>query len=253
MDTEQYVKDILENHFELTVEKIPETQTKTPDFFVTGEEEQYLIEVKRKEANPALEEAREEAFANDEMFEISQTIDTTNILQKVISNANKQIRAHAEGDELLRVIWVHCTGVAHEAIADQLITGLYGSETIVSFGDSKQLSGNCYYFGHSQFYRYHDIDAVMVTNQNDSAILCLNNYSPRYERMKGSKLASKMTKGVRDPIVEAESGKALIVDGEVDRRNPEEVLRFLKDKYEEEKLMVMPMTHFEVHTAIPHQ
>ena len=52
--------------------------------------------------------------------------------------------------------------------------------------------------------------------------------------------------------MEEESGIAFIVDGPVDRRDTNAVLGFLKEKYNTEKLMVMPMNHFEAHVAVPH-
>lgn len=50
-----------------------------------------------------------------------------------------------------------------------------------------------------------------------------------------------------------EDGRAYIVDAPIDRRDKNAVLDFLKEKYNTEKLMVMPMTYFEAHVAIPHE
>lgn len=71
MDTETLVKRTLEEHFHLQVEKIPESDKRTPDFLVRDGTNEYLVEVKEKEANPALGEAREEAFSKGELFEVS--------------------------------------------------------------------------------------------------------------------------------------------------------------------------------------
>jgi hypothetical protein len=60
-----------------------------------------------------------------------------------------------------------------------------------------------------------------------------------------------MPVGVRDPIHEEKEGCAFIVDGEVDRRKPNEVLSYLQEKYKRDKLNVMKMQHMEVHMAVP--
>lgn len=254
MDAETYVKELLENHFGLKVEKIPAGETKTPDFLVQAENEEYLIEVKEKEAHPELEKAKEKAFQQEELFQVSESLKTKSVLQNVVRDGKRQIQAFVTNEATFRVLWIHCTGVGYDATVEQIITGLYGSETIVDFSSEDAFSGICYYFGHSQFFKFKDsLDAVLVSNVKSEVILCLNNLSPRYEQIKNSQLVLKMEKGVRDPVEEAKSGKAFLVDSEVDRGKPEEVLEFLKMKYKSEKLQVMKITHFEVHSIVPHK
>ena len=42
-----------------------------------------------------------------------------------------------------------------------------------------------------------------------------------------------------------------MVEGEVDRSKPNEVLSYLKEKYKTDKLNVMKMSHMEVHMTVP--
>ncbi|WP_210766238.1 hypothetical protein [Salinicola sp. MIT1003] len=60
MGTETLVNRILEEYFQ--VEEISESDKRTPGFLVRDGTNEYLVEVKEKEANPALGEAKEEAF-----------------------------------------------------------------------------------------------------------------------------------------------------------------------------------------------
>ena len=48
MSTEDLVKRILEENFNLQVEKIPESDKQTPDFLAYDCKNKYLIEVKEK-------------------------------------------------------------------------------------------------------------------------------------------------------------------------------------------------------------
>lgn len=254
MDIETMVKRTLEEHFNLQVEKIPESDKRTPDFLVRDGKNEYLVEVKEKEANPDLGKAREEAFSKGEIFEVSESLATKSVLQNVVRDGRKQIKEHVTDESTFRVVWVHCTGLAYDATLEQIIAGLYGSETLVDFSSDNAFAGTCYYFGFSQFFKYRDsIDAVMVTGRKGEATLCINNYSPRYEQLKESELVRAMPVGVRDPIHEESEGCAFLVDGDVDRGKPDEVLEYLRKKYNTEKLNVMKMRHMEVHMAVPHE
>lgn len=252
MDTENIVKRTLEKHFKFQVEKIPESDMRTPDFRVFDGTNEYLIEVKEKGTNPELAEAREEAFSRGETFEITEALVTKSVLQNVVRDGRRQIKAHVTDDSTFRIVWVHCTGLAYDATQEQIIAGLYGSETVVDFSSAEAFSRTCYYFGFSQFFKYREsIDAVMVTGRKGEAILCLNNHSPRYDSLKASVLVQSMPLGVRDPIHEENQGIAFLVDDEVDRNQPNEVLSYLQEKYKTDKLNVMKMRHMEVHMAVP--
>ncbi|PWW40305.1 hypothetical protein DFO83_102123 [Idiomarina loihiensis] len=215
---------------------------------------EYLVEVKEKEANPALGEAKEEAFSKGEIFEVSETLSTKSVLQNVVRDGRRQIKAHVTDESTFRIVWVHCTGLAYDATLEQIIAGLYGSETIVDCSSDDAFSGTCYYFGFSQFFKYRDsIDAVMVTGSKGEATFCINNHSPRYEQLNASELVQSMPVGVIDPAHEEKAGFGFVVDGEVDRRKPDEVLSYLRKKYKTEKLNVMKVRHMEVHMAVTHK
>ena len=252
MDIESFVKRTLEEQFNLQVEKIPESKSRTPDFLVRDGANEYLIEVKEKQSNPALGEARVKAFKSGEIFQLSESLATKSVHQNVIRDGRRQIKEHVTDDSTFRIVWVHCTGLAYDATLEQIISGLYGSETVADFSSEEAFAGTCYYFGFSQFFKYRNsIDAVMITGRKGEATLCLNNHSPRYEPFKISALVQLMPVGVIDPLHEEKKGCAFIVDGKVDRSKPNEVLSFIQTKYKTEKLNVMKMLHMEVQMAIP--
>lgn len=253
MSTEEMVRKFLEEHFGLQVEKIPECEQKTPDFFVHNGEEKYLIEVKEKESNPEISQGREKALSNGELYEIAQSIEPKTTLANIVRSGKRQIDSFVEDENTFRIIWVHCSGLAYSATKDQILSGIYGSETVVDWGNEGAFSGTCYYFNESQFFRYRDdIDAVIVSCRNSEVQMCLNNHSPRYQALKSSSLSVNFKQGLCDPLAQEEYGLAFIVDAPIDRSDTNAVLSFLKEKYNTEKLMVMPMNHFEAHVAVPH-
>jgi hypothetical protein len=115
MDTELMVKRVLEEDFKLHVEKIPESVTKTPDFLVQDGANEYLIEVKEKQANPEMGVAREIAFSKGEIFEVSESMATKSVLQNVVRNGRRQIKAHVTDESTFRIVWTYCTGLAYDA------------------------------------------------------------------------------------------------------------------------------------------
>ena len=248
MNTENLIKHVLEQNFSLQVEKISESDKQTPDFFAYDCKNTYLIEVKEKKGNLEKNNARKEAFSQDEMFTISEPLESKNILQNIIRKGQRQIKAHVTDELILRIVWIHYTGLTYDATMEQIHAGIYGSEIVAEFGKSNVVS--CYYFGFSQFFKYKDtLDAVMITGKKGEGVLCLNNFSPRYTSLQKSSFVKSMKVGVIDPNYEEGNGTAFIVDNDLDRSKPEEVLKYLQKKYKTEKLGVMNICQMEIQKA----
>lgn len=91
----------------------------------------------------------------------------------------------------------------------------------------------CYYFDHSEFYRFRDsLDGAIVSSL-DEGKLCLNTLSARYESLRKSGLARSVGNGLCDPVSLTADGSAWIVDGAIDRLDENAVLRYLSEKYAE--------------------
>ncbi len=248
------VKAVLEQHFNLAVGKIPESESQTPDYLASDENDSYIIEVKEKGDNEDVTDARTEALSNDELFEFSQYLTPRSVTEGVIRSGRRQINAYVNNPRAFRIVWVHCVGLSYEVTREQVIAGIYGSTTVTDWGSDDAFAGTCYYMNESQFFRYRsDLDAVVITCENSEFKICLNNHSPRYAALKDSMFVSNMEGGVCDPPEEDSKGEAFLVDGPIDRRDRGAVMEYLKGKYNTEKLMVMPMQYVSVHAAVPHE
>lgn len=252
MDTEDLIKGVLEQDIGMTVTKIPEGDDETPDFSASLGEERFLIEVKEKNGNPELVQARETALSADELYEFAQKIESKGAHRKILGKAKNQLDEYVGDEATFRVAWIHCVGLGNSASFDQIFASIYGSETVVDWGtENNPRNGECYYFRDSEFYKHRNsIDAVVITKENGDCKLCLNNHSPRYQALRSTEFAKKFECGVIDPPHEDATGVAFHVDGEVDRKNSREVLEFLKNKYDSPKLLDMSMNHFEAHCAV---
>jgi hypothetical protein len=254
MTTEEMVKAVLEQNFNLTVEKIPEGESQTPDYLASDERDKYIIEVKEKADNEAAVEARTEALSNQELFEFSQYLTPRSVTEGVVRSGRRQINAYTEDKNSFRIVWVHCVGLSYEATREQIIAGIYGSTAVADWGSEDAFAGTCYYMNESQFFRYrNDLDAVVITCENSEFKICLNNHSPRYSALKRSLFLSNMEAGVCDPPEEDLRGEAFLVEGPIDRSDRGAVMAYLKEKYNTEKLMVMPMRYVSVHAAVPNE
>lgn len=253
MDAEEMVKGVLEENFGMEVEKIPEGEKKTPDFFASLDGETYLFEVKHKQSNPDIAQGREAALSDGQLYEIAQKIVPTTVLRNIVGSGIKRLQAFDEAPDSYRVIWIHCDGIAYEAVAEQVFCALYGADTVVDWSEkNKARNGNCYYLRHSHFHKYrNDIEAVVISRRNGKCRLCLNDHSPRYEKLKQTAFVAGFQDGVCDPPAEDEAGTAFVVHGPVDRSKEKAVMSYLMEKYQSDRLTIMTMNHFEAHVAIP--
>ncbi len=216
------------------VEKIPHAKNKTPDFFASKNNDNYLIEVKSKIPSKEVDLARKTAFDAGDIFETIEPISRLSKHSKIISTAKNQLIANGS-ENTFKIICLICLGHNAEANAAQFEASLYGSTNVSEWtGNSPLLP--CYYFRHSDFYKYRShIDGAIVMydrhGQHLQAKLCLNDHSTKYELLKFSELQKIFGTAIVDPQSEEKNNNAYIVDGNIDRNSPNHVLDYLKTKY----------------------
>ena len=235
------------------VEKINESnRQKTPDFYVSDEDSAYLIELKEKGDNPDQIANIDSKISSGEVHMQSITLKPTNKIGRVIEKAKSQLKSGAEGEDIFRLVWLAAVERDQEAKFEQFISTLFGTKNVVDIhpdGASKI----CYFFRNSAFYQYREhLDAAIVSWQNN-AQLCINPYSPRYDRFRESKLSRFFLSenAFLDPKLEEEKGCGYIVDTSISRENEQDVLDFLCAKYGVEKLVSMDMGMHSAIMAIP--
>ena len=253
-ESEALVETIL-SKYGFKVEKIPESDSKTPDFLARDDQETYIIEVKTKFPNPTSTEEREACFKSGATYEETRHMSRQALLTAIVSKAKTQLAAHKASSSALQIIWFVAEGHNAAVVLEQLEHGLFGKTIIIDWG-SDTPGRECYYFSESDFYRYRNqLDSVVLLNKtNGKAGLLINDHSERYDRMKASSLAELFRKNgaLQDPVELDAQKKAYRVDDTVDRQEPEEVLKYVRKKYSlSERATVLTMKSFTVHTAIP--
>lgn len=236
--------------FGFNTEKISESsKEKTPDFLVFDGDLKFLIELKQKTDSSNLIDVREVAYQQGSVFETMNVIERTNRNSNIIKSASKQLRAQKEafGADCCLVVF-ESKGFNSDVKRDQFESSLYGTTEIINIGDNYCPPKPCYFFNNSDFFNQKDIlDAAFILGELTGK-LCLNPLSPNYELLKKSKLVQAFTNGVVDPIELEDQGRAYIVSAPINRKNKEEIITYLAEKYHLDRIVPFNWPHYN-HSA----
>lgn len=247
MDYEPIVKRFFDN-LGYQVEKIPETDEESPDFWLYDDTSSYVLELKTKFPSTEELEKRKHQLYSGEIHNIHELVIGKNTLSGIIKKAKDQLESFRD-ENVLRLVWLLATGHLAEPRMLQFEATLYGLEPIVS----RDCTRYCFFFYNSDFYRFREIlDGAIVSTESEAKLL-LNPLSPRYAQIKSSSLPKHFGEAVVDPMELESLGKAFLVDNEVNRGDKEAVLQYLGKKYALENPMNITMTFLSGTIAIPDQ
>ena len=237
MDIEQAIGEQL-RQWGFSVQKIPESKVqgeKCPDYRVSDSStDTYLVEVKPREDDPTESEQRHKTLGRGEVYGEHRALVRSNTVSGIIRDAYLQLKDYGE-PECMRVAFLCATDRAQEAKYEQFKAALYGS-TPMSDLEGDGYRRPCYFFKNSDFFRYKEVLDAAVVSTLRVAQLCLNPHSPKFKQVWGSALAQKFGTAICNPVAEEAAGDAYLVDSTIDRGNSEEVLNYLRDKYQAPKL-----------------
>lgn len=223
-------KDILETlGFKIlnNGEELATGETKTADFLVKLENENFLVEVKLKEADDE-NKSREEKLSNGEVYISNGYNHTNSMLTTIMRSANRQIRSSLENismKEKVNFSFLLFINSSYDATLrrEQIINELYGKVNLIDFNDKNKAARPCYEYNHPLFKRLESNDFLLIVNflnytdlnggnrEAFDAIICLNQYSDKYELIKSSAIQSLNMK-IIDPIEEVKNGAAYQLD-----------------------------------------
>ena len=236
------VKKVLEK-YGLKVHNIEEKEgQQTPDFYVVGKGNEYIIELKIKGDDPIEIESDEEALKRGQLVSKRIPIGPRNRLAAIIGKGVQQMADYDPMGQTFHVIWLHSSGNEPELLDRRFRSTLYGTAKLFSLRINNVIS--CYYFHESAFYSWRDhLDGAILTYM-DKIQLCLNTQSPRANEFRNSDL-SKITskgKGLFDPVkLEEQYTDVMLADCDIDRKKIDEVMGYLQGKYCIDHLQIMPM------------
>lgn len=237
MDNINYENKVIEyfRNLSFSIEKIPESNEKTPDFLISGTE-RILIEQKTKFDDRELYEEQEDVLNSGEVFQHGELTGYTSKIAKIIGEGNSQLKKQKKSTNSdFCFLFIITSGVNASTQVKQFSSTFYGIMPIVDFDDSSRIAKNCYYFTESQFFRCRETldGAFLVNSYNGQLKLLINDKSSNYERLKKSKFLAQFEANVPcvDPIELEANGKAYVADCQIDRRKLDEVKQYVFKKY----------------------
>ncbi len=254
-ENEALVEHLFREHFAMHIEKLPEGREKSSDFCAFDGTNRYLIELKTKYRNPEETSGRESQFQTGGTAIFSRSLERRSSVTKNISDAVAQIGSSDVGGEAFRIVFFLLRDFDADERWESILANLYGIESVADWSDEGEAK-QCYYFYPSDNYRYRDrLDAtIIMIEDSGKALICLNDYSPKFNIMRKSTLTHHFGDGVIDPIAMEESGDKWVVRGDVDRSSGASVIQHLREKYSlSERTMPVKMTYISATTLVPNK
>ena len=242
MEVERWLQSVVG----MRVEKIPESDAKTPDFFVSDSRHSYLLEVKDKFPNAQELIRRKETLERGEVYDGQERLSHNRNISNVISDAVKQLSNYNEKSADFKLVWLHARGLYPDVQMQQLEATLYGAVDITdrdTWTEGGATVKPCYFFYFNDFYQFRDtVDGAVVADDH-RAKFCLNPYSLRFMELKQSTFCQAFAGGICDPLEQEAAGRAYIADWDGSRRDKKVTLRLLQEKYNRPNLLDFEFTH----------
>jgi len=240
-------KDILQHYGLIVIEIKPKQGVLSPDFEAIGKNDKYTIELKEKDDDQEEFSRDLEVLSRGEFVEKSIPIIHRNTMSGIIRKGVKQILAHDPIGQSFRMLWLHSAGHNSSLHYERFHKTLFGSQILFSLNLPETTT--CYYFHESAFYSWRNyLDGAILT-YNNKAQLCINSLSPRVEMFRKSELVLCMCDGLCDPQKLEEHGD-MIADCDIDRKKPDLVKSYLRNKYGLDHLQTINMKEISCTVAV---
>ena len=202
------------------------------DFLVSDERSRYLVEVKSRFDNEELDATLD----SGKCYFDSQDLHYSAAVERTIRHAMKQLRAssHSARDAFW-IVWLYaCKRFGRSVSFKQAVGTLYGITEILSADrEGTALSRGCLFFRESVFFRWPELVASIVCEGHDNFALCLNPFGSAIDAFRNSRLCQEFAQrsGVFDPDALSVRESYYVADCGIDRKQPHQVLGFVKTKY----------------------
>lgn len=245
---ENTVQNFLQS-FGFTIAKIPELpeqKLKTPDFLVTDQSVQYLIEVKDKEDNKFMD------LINSRISgEKTVGLEYDNTISSIIKEGANQLDSYDKTGNKFKVLWFFIDAALFSSqVSRQIDRTLYGLQEIEGYTKSgKFFQTRCFYFTYSDFYRHKQLDAVIVQRPNE-IVLCMNDFSSRSNELRQSKIYQLFEeKGfhIIEPSQMEKDSRCFIADNfSISRKDSESVANYIGKKYNLRQIIAYDFSMFNL-------
>ena len=246
------VRFLQENGF--SAEFIEEAGRLTPDIRARDSQGvSYLLELKHRTVAWHEQAKVEQSLPGG--IEVMMRVDPggpSNTISGVLEKAARQLESAAAGDEnVLRVVWIFANPTDRDFHYDRVRETVYGTRVIVGMGNVESPVREGMYVAPAAFARWKDtIDGILLETFGG---LFLNDLSPRYAAMKGSRIAQLCGEAVLDPVEIAASGHCYYLPPDDTPPTEENVKTRLGAIYGIRVIKVIDIPRYSAATVVPDQ
>lgn len=230
-----YVKSLLEA-LGFQPDVIAEASHRTPDLSLLLSTGRALIEVKSKDDDRQLRRVVDSAPGTTHAY-------TNSSIETVLRHGLHQIRDFpAKSHDDFSIIWLlACKSGITALTRPAAMTLLYGVQNIegIMANTHEFYEKECFFFGYSFFFRYNDLNAVVLQDFHYST-LCINPFSARYSVFAQTDFVRVFREqaSVIDPVEKESVGECFLADCDYSRNDVNSVVQYLKDKYGLDKVRI---------------
>lgn len=211
---------------------IKETDSPTPDLFVSDKNHTYFIEIKTK--------FDQSLYTSDVRLD---KVHRLNRLSGIVKKGTKQLKS-VQKDETINLIWFVVDPDDCELIYKQIQSTVYGIRIVVAKRNDISAIKHGYYVTYNDFFRYRDVlDGIALGEFNG---FLLNNHSPRFSVTKECHLIGEFGEAVLNPLDLEKHDDIYVIDCDVDRHDESAVIQFLENKYGISIIEFTDFTRFSV-------
>jgi hypothetical protein len=203
------------------VDEIPCGTGKRADLRVNDGTHAYHIEAKDKFESLDIPTA-----SQGELYRRKDPITHNNTVSGVLRDAQKQLSQTPKADATFQLIWFHAGSDLQWRLA---FATFYGHMHLSAVWPRDAKSAECFYFTYNVAHSMPDVEALILT-EGDGLHLCLNEFSPRRDEFRSSRLYEVFSVGEIDPVAMETAGKIIACRADISRKNPQDVLRALKEQ-----------------------
>ena len=229
---ENYTRMIFESHGFSVMRLEPTDGIRCADYLGTKDSESFLVEVTDKSESDFLSNLLSEADIEG-IATGSRELAFSNLIDGILRDKEKQLeQTSMMYPDIPRVVWLSALNRDSRHILRCVKQTVYGLQTLAVPDASGEFNSKlCFYRNHSAFFKYQNIDALILANK-EGGILCINEFSNRSDMIRASKLDEMFPPESRvDPLDLEKAGKAYCVRGDIPRKDDKAVWAYLYDTY----------------------
>lgn len=226
------VIDILKNHMGFEAEKIPEEDDERADISAWKKNDYYLFEVKSRDDHPAIME-KVDKKPNFQVTGYLKELKRSNKISSIMEKASNQLAHTPKLHNDYSCVWFRAV---HHLIPDEvefIEASLYGIRHLwVIDSERKSYHSRCFYFDYNDFFRFKNINAVVIDNGSGIKI-CINNYSNGIKEFRESELYKyfNASNALIDPDKFTKDSGVLVADIDCPRNQTDKIKTYIHQKY----------------------